>query len=278
MRKVKFFSVLVLLALLLGINDVVVTAHEPPPTNVDQTLPNDIEAVLFNYSEALSTGQLTQEAYYTPTMQDLLRERRRFYEEYFEVLHSTLESISSKFVFDPNSVGTDTEVPVSSDGRLMLGDASISVLSDGRLSVQVTEKVILRGRYNTPPEEHPLVLAGHWALSRTDDEHVKRELEKYIESVMEGTRKSFEEGFETPLIVRHSLVVARTPAGLQIVEDSFTDQDAVFSGVDHIIWVDGQYVRTKPDFTAMPDYQRYAMPIEELGKKLLDRFTEDHSR
>ena len=151
-------------------------------------------------------------------------------------------------------------------------------ISKDQLSVQVVENVILQGRCTTPPEEHPLVLAGRWALSRTQDERVKQGGEKYIQSVMEEAKRCMEDGFETTLFVRHSLVVARTSTGLQIRQDSFTDQDQVFSGIDHVTWVDGQYVRNRPDFTAMPDYQRYTMPTEELGKELLDRFTREYGQ
>ena len=104
MRKVKFVSVFVLLALVLSVGPGAVVAQEPlPPSNVGQTLQNDIEAVLSDYSRALSTGRVTQEAYYTPTMEDLVQERGSFYEEFFEVgLHSTLDSVESEFVFADN--------------------------------------------------------------------------------------------------------------------------------------------------------------------------------
>jgi len=61
--------------------------------SVNQDLRNDIEALLLDYSESLSTGWIGQEAYYTPMMRNLIQERRRFYEKYFEVgLHSTFST------------------------------------------------------------------------------------------------------------------------------------------------------------------------------------------
>jgi hypothetical protein len=169
------------------------------------------------------------------------------------------------------------ELPTLSQGKLILAPhyARLSLLSDDRLSIQVTEVVTLYGKYKAPPEEHPLVLAGRWALPRTNDEAVKQKLKRYIQDVMEDTRESSEEGFETTLIVHHRLVVARTQNGLQIVRDTFTDQAEGIPGMDNISWVNGQYVRNKPDFTEMPAYRRHAMSTEELGKKLLHKHSFD---
>jgi len=260
MHKIKFVSIFVLLALLLSVGLGVALAQEPLPlSRVDQALQNDIAAVLSDYSRTLSTGRIAQEDYYTPMMKDLIQERRNFYEEYFEVgLHSTLDSIDSRFMFEP--------------GR---PDVEVFRLSNGRLFVKVTETVILHGRYNASPEESPLIRAGQWALSQTDNEVVRRALEEYIRSVTEDIDKSSEEGFEIEFVVRHDLVIANSKNGLQIVQDSFTDQDKDNpAGTDMVRWVDGKYVRNVPDLTKMPDHQMYATPIEELREDLLDQYTE----
>lgn len=155
---------------------------------------NQVEAVLADYSRALSTGHITQEDLYTPMMRDLIRERRHFYEEYFEVaLHSTLESITAEFVFEPDSI--DAVVAILSGQLKIEPDARVSVLPDDRLSLQVTEKVTLRGRYQVSPEEYPMVQAARWALARTDDETVKQELKEYIRLAVEDMSESSEEGF-----------------------------------------------------------------------------------
>jgi hypothetical protein len=263
MRKLKLFSVFVLGALVLSIGPGAVVAQDPlPPSNFDQTLQNDIEAVLSDYSRALSTGQMTRKDHYTSVMEDLIQERRSFYEEFFEIgLHSTLDSVKSEFVFEP--------------GR---PDVEVSKLSNDQLSVKVTEIVALHGKYNSSPEESPLVQAGRWALSKTDNEAVKRSLEEYIRSITEDMSKSLEEGFEIEFVVRHELVITNGKDGLRIVQDSFTDQDKDNpTGTDVVRWVDGRYVRNVPDLTQMPDYQIYATPIEELRESLLDQYTEMYS-
>jgi hypothetical protein len=88
--------------------------------------------------------------------------------------------------------------------------------------------------------------------------------------------KSSEDGFETTFILRHYLVIAESKGGLQILEDTFTDRNSIDSpsGTDNVIWRDGQFYRSKPDLTKMPDYQIYATSIEELGRKLLEDYTE----
>lgn len=225
---------------------------------------DEAKAIVSNYSEALSTGQITQSAFYTQAMQDLLQERRTFYEEYFRVgLHSKLESVKSDFIWDAGTGETG---------------AVISSFSPEQISVKVTEKVTLRGRTMGSPEEHPMVLAARWALTKTDDGAAKQELENYIQSVSEEARKSSEDGFETMLYVFHNLIMVKTSTGFQLMEDSFTDQDQVFSGIDRVTWSNGQFARNKPDFTALPDYQRYVLSTEELGRLLLDRVTRNHEK
>jgi len=256
----KLILVIVAVAIMVGALTLAVYVKSSflPRLLVNQDLRNDIEAVLLDYSESLSTGQISQETRYTPMMQDLVRERRRFYEEYFEVgLHSTLDSVKSEFVLGPDYPGVE-----------------ISTLPNDQMSVKVTEKVTLYGRYCSP-EESPTVQAAWWAISRTDDETVKQALEEYIRSIKEDVSKSPKDGFEITFIPRHYLVIAESKGGLQILEDTFTDRNSIDSpsGTDNVIWRDGQFYRSKPDFTKMPDYQIYATSIEELGRKLLEEYT-----
>jgi hypothetical protein len=159
----KFILVIVAVAIVVGALTLAVYVKSSffPRLLVNQDLRNNIEAVLLDYSESLSTGQISQETCYTPMMQDLVRERKRFYEEYFEVrLHSTLDSVKSEFVLGPDYPGVE-----------------ISTLPNDQVSVKVTEKVTLYGRYCSP-EEPPTVQAAWWAISRTDDETVKQALEE----------------------------------------------------------------------------------------------------
>ena len=258
----KLILVIVATAIMVGALTLAVYVKSSffPRLLVNQDLRNDIEAVLLDYSKSLSTGQISQEIYYTPMMQDLVRERRGFYERYFEVgLHSTLDSVKSEFVLGSGYPGVE-----------------ISTLLNDQVSVRVTEKVTLYGRYNCSPEESPIVQAARWAISGTDDEAVRRALEEHIRSIEEDVSKSSEDGFEITFILRHYLVIAKSKDGLQIVEDTFTDRDPTDnpSGTDNVIWRDGQFYRSKHDFTKMPDYQIYATSIEELGRKLLEDYTE----
>jgi len=277
MRKLKFVSVFVLLALLLSAGPGAVMGQEPPPPVVDQALLNDVEEALSGYSQALSTGQITQKGRYTSGMRALIQERRAFYEEFFEVaLHSTLESITSEFLFDPNSVDADAAIP---DGQLKVGpDAKVSVLSDDQLSLQVTEKVTLYGRYKASPEEAPTIQAARWALARTDNEAVKQELKEYIQRAAEDVAESSEEGFEITLTPHHSLIVAKSRNGIQIVRDSFTNRSNDDPGTDNVIWTDGEYVRNKPDFTEYPNYRMYTRPVNEMGKEMLDFYTKMYGK
>jgi len=256
----KLILVIVAVAIVVGALTLVVCVKSSffPRLLVNQDLRNDIEAVLLDYSESLSTGQISQETCYTPMMQDLVRERRRFYEEYFEVgLHSTLDSVESEFVFADNP------------------GVEISTLPNDQLTVKITERVTLHGKYDCSPEEYPEIQAARWAISRTDDETVKRALEEYIRSIKEDVSKSSEDGFEITFILRHYLVIAESKGGLQILEDTFTDRNSIDSpsGTDNVIWRDGQFYRSKPDLTKMPDYQIYATSIEGLGRRLLEEYT-----
>ncbi|MDY7079541.1 MAG: amidase domain-containing protein [Chloroflexota bacterium] len=151
------------------------------------------------------------------------------------------------------------------------------MLPNDQLTVKITERVTLHGKYDCSPEEYPEIQAARWALSKTDGEAVRQAIEQYIRSVKDDLSKSSgEEGFEITFILRHHLVIAKGKNGLQIVEDTFTDRNPIdnLSGTDNVIWRDGRYFRNKPDLTEMPDYQLYAIPIEKLGQNLLNHYTE----
>ncbi|MDY7041809.1 MAG: hypothetical protein SVX38_13210 [Chloroflexota bacterium] len=215
----------------------------------------DIRAILLDYSTCLSTGQVTKDSYYSPMMRDLLQDRRGFYKEFFDVgLHSDLLSIESDFTIE--SIVQDDE-----QGNLY--------------NVKATEMVILHGKYRcSSPEEYPLVKSGRWALSRTDDPAVKKAIEGYIESMVDGVNESIKEGgFDIVFVVRHELVMSNEKS-LRIVQDSFTDAaNDNPEGTDNISWINGRFVRRKPDLTKMPDYVMYNTPIEQLGESLLDTYS-----
>jgi hypothetical protein len=220
-------------------------------------LQRQVPALLSEYSHALSSGQITCETCYSPPMKDLIRERRSFYREYFEVgLCSTLDSIGSEFISSPGS------------GALILP------LPGGRLSVKMKETVALRGRPSYSVEESPLIRAARWALLRTGDQAAIQELEKMIQQATADISKAREEGFESTDVLDHDLVIAADNGKPLIVRDSFANRTESGSspGPDSIAWADGRYMRrNKPDFENMPDYQRCHAPVEELGARLLEK-------
>lgn len=185
---------------------------------VRRGLRNDIEAILLDYSKSLSTGHITREDYYTPMMRELIRERRGFYEGYCRL--STLDSIKSEFWLGSDYPGIE-----------------ISALPNGQMSVKVTEKVTLRGRYNGSP---PGVQVARWGISGTDNEAIRQTFEEYIQSVNNPS----EDDFETVLLLRHYLVIAKDKDEIQVVQDTFTNRSVDSpSGTDNVIWKDGQFYR-----------------------------------
>lgn len=220
----------------------------------------EIQELLRDYSTSLVTGQVTKDAYYSPAMMDLLQERRSFYDEFFAVgLHSDLLSLESNF-------NVESITRTAEQGDLY--------------TVHAVEMVTLRGKYQcSSPEEYPLVRSGRWALVRTADPAVQKDIEGYIESMVEGITQSIkEESFETVFIVRHELMMADVKEGLKILQDSFSDaaNDDV-EGFDNVSWVQDAFVRHISDLTRMPDYVMYHSSIEELGQSLLDAYTGMHS-
>lgn len=261
MKSTRFTSLSVTLTLVMVVSlFLAATAFAGKPVGagsqaavLDQQVLNQVNGTLLGYSQALA-GNSDQRS--GLALQSLIQDRRKFYNEYFQVgLYSNLESVRSTF---------------------LSADAKVTTLPDKNLAVQATEKVTLRGRYKVTPEAHPMVLAARWAMAKTTDSGVKQGLDRYVQNFMQGARKSYAEGYETELLVRHSLVLARTPAGLQIVKDSFTDQDDTMPGMDNVVWANGQLARNKPDFTTMPDYQRNTMPVEKLGQMMLERATREY--
>lgn len=252
-------------------------AKPPQPVDIDASSLAGIATVLSAYSQALSSEPGLEKSSPPAALQELVQERQAFYTEYFEVgLYSTLESIRAEFAFDPQSFGTASDPTATAENQVAVSDAVISARGRDEWSVQVTEKVTLRGRYKTAPEQHPLVVASQWAIGQTKDERVKQGLKDRIQHVIADSQRSYKEGFETTIEARHSLVVSKTPSGFQIVQDAFTDQGEMVGGMDNVTWAKGKLIRNKPDFTTMPDYQRHVLPVEELGQMLLERATREY--
>jgi|GEM_PF-4016106 len=258
--------------------------------SISRQLLQDVDVLLDDYRHALVTGDITEPSYYSQEMQELIKNRRWFYAEYMNVgLMSELQSLTSEFYYQPrkdysvpalvtvlldsNSSSTRWDVLRGRSAAIPV-DAQIRVLSDDRFSLRVTEMVTVYAKYSVPPEEYPGVLGARWALERTTDPLVEKELQEYITSSMNEVRPSFEEGYEIVFILYHHMIVQRTPTGLQIIEDTFTDRDTIFPGTDNVMWVDGNFVRDTSKFTTTAEYLLYQKSVEEIGKNLLKRYTE----
>jgi len=146
--------------------------------------------------------------------------------------------------------------------------------------VQAVEMVTLRGKYKcSSPEKYPLVKSGRWALARADDPAVRKAIESYVQSMVEGVEQSIrEDAFEIVFIVRHNLLVRNDGKSPKIAQDSFTDaaNDNV-EGHDNVGWTQNSFIRRKSDLTRMPDYVIYHTSIEELGQSLLATYLEMRS-
>jgi len=255
---------------------------------IQRKLLADVEAVLTHYNQTLAAGEGEASEIYSPRMQALIQNRRQFYAEYLEIgLKSHLVAITADFdfvprqdvlpvafaraLFTPGSTSTWWDV-LSGRAVTVPYEAQVRALQDGYYTIQVTEMVTLSARYAVPPEQHPVVLAAQWALGRTKDPGVRQQLEEHRQGYLEDTRKSYEDGYELVHIIYHRLLVKYTPTTLQIVEDTFTDQDAIFAGFDAVMWVDGEFVRNTAGVFDTMEARMYQKPVEDIGRGLLWRY------
>jgi hypothetical protein len=257
-----------------GSRDEILLANLPDPTcsyggcNWGQILAYDADTVedlirhlLGDYSQALSSGQIAQPESYSPAMRDLIAERRAYYQELYQVaLHSSLLGIQSRYQID-------SIVPDTAEEDLYV--------------VQAREMVTLRGRYREPtPEEYTSTRAALWALARTDHPAVQEALQEQIAREMAAYLAGMDtaSSYEIPSFVRHHLLVREGADGLIIVQDTFDDKARDNpDGIDVVDWIDGQFVRRKPDLTLWSDYAMYHEPLDKVeaeGRRLLESYTQ----
>jgi len=223
----------------------------PPSLSGEQA-----QALLDDYSQTLSSGQIGHEGFYSEAMLGLINERRAYYQEFHQVaLHSSLLGISSRYELD--SVAPDA-------------------VEDGLYHIQAVEMVTTTGRYREPtPGEYTSTRAALWALARTDHPAVQQALQEYITREMARylARVNTASNYDTVWIVRHQLLIRAGESGSTIMEDTFDDKASDNTeGFDVVNWVDGRFVRHKPDWTGFPDYVMYHEPLEKveaLGRSLL---------
>jgi len=219
------------------------------------TVEEAIKAVLQNYSQSLSVGQITQDDLYSPAMKELLRERRAFYSEFFQVaLHATLTGISS--TFEINSIVKDEQ-------------------EAGIYRVEAAEIIEFQGYYL--PKKDCLTQAVYWASLQAGESSVKASLLEYFDELTKDKENELwgKSTFSiTWIIFSHTLVLSRQDNAFQIIQDTYSDaaNDNPF-GTDVIKWDNGTFTRRKPDLTQWPDFEMYQRCIEEQGKDLLIEYS-----
>ena len=174
MRKLRLISVLVLLVLLLSVS---LGAAAPWLGNDASAnrISSEVEALLNDYSAFLSSGTTASDSSYSKAIKELVRERRSFYEEFFDKgLVCDLVEIKSEFHF---------EIPAEQPEA----DA---------LKVEAVELVTLSGNNRLPsPEDYPPIKAARWALTQNPNNTARRQIEAYLESMIEGVKETIENGF-----------------------------------------------------------------------------------
>lgn len=142
------------------------------------------------------------------------------------------------------------------------------------VEVKTVEELTSTGKpFIKKVEDYPMVQAANWAISKTEDEAILRELKTYLQNTIDGVNDSIEQGeYEIVWIIQHQLTMDKKTN--RILSDSYTDEATDnINGTDKVTWVDGHFMRNKPDLTLMPDYVINHTPIEELGQDLLDEYT-----
>ena len=112
--------------------------------------------------------------------------------------------------------------------------------------------------------------AAKWALTQTDDEVVRHQLNQYIASMAKGVNVSVENGVKIVFFVRHEIVFQVIDGHSHVFKDTFSDKtNDNGEGYDNIRWTGQEFERYKPDWRQFPDYEMYLTPIEDIGRALL---------
>ena len=249
--KTRNFKLVLVLFSILALLAIPMTAVKAKPLS---SLPSGVEAVLLNYSQYVKTGTTARKGEFSPQMDNLASERQEFYKEFFaKGLHANLITINSQFI-------TDQDITVIQRGNVYF--------------VNLNEKVTMVGDpITTSPEDYPLIQAAKWALNQTDNENIKAELNRYIESMTRGVNKSVQDGVEIVFWNKHNIEIKEEKGQFQIIKDTFTDKAPDNGkGFDNVIWAQGKFTRGKPSWDSMIDYKIYNTSIEAIGQNLLTDF------
>jgi len=250
MHRIKFLSVFVLLALVLSVSVGAAAPWSGNYTSANQIF-SEVEVLLNGYSAFLSSGTTASDSSYSEVVKELVRERRSFYEEFFDKgLVCDLVEIKSEFHF---------EIPEQPEADV--------------LKVRAVELVTLVGNNRlSSPEDYPPIKAARWALTRNPNNIARSRIEAYLESMIEGVKETIENGFEVTVVLDHDLLIRRVNGVFQIAEDQFTDENPIDNpvGLDVIVWENGNFVRIKPDFAKIPEALLYNTPVQQMGKPFLE--------
>lgn len=255
MKRTSTILFLIISFIVLSLATTSVAANNFLPSSTSISLPSDVKSIILDYSQYLSSGNTLNDSSYNQVMKNLVSERRNFYKEYYSLgLHSTLETINSRFVIDESSANGQT---------------------NNDLSVKVNEIVTLNGHpVNTLPDKDPLIIAARWAINQSNNVNVQSALENYIDMRINGIEKSVTNGVSDTFIIKHVLIFTTQNGNRVITQDVFDDKsnDNPF-GFDVMTWSYGKQTRIAPDFTQMVGYYIYNQPIETLGQSLLDDYS-----
>ncbi|MBI5822447.1 MAG: amidase domain-containing protein [Chloroflexi bacterium] len=222
-------------------------------------VPDNVKAMLADYSQHLNSGKTLHKSFYSNAMETLIQDRRDYYSEFYGTgLHTNLTSITSEMYIE--------DTVVTKTGNVY--------------HIEILETVTMFGYPNLDSsEDYPMIPAARWAILNTNNDNVRQALERYIASTTDAVNDSIANGVETVFRIRHKIDIVDTKNGqTQFSKDVFTDKEIDNgSGFDNVNWINGHSARAKSDFTQMPDYIIYIMPIEALGKQLLNDYTKSDS-
>jgi hypothetical protein len=110
-------------------------------------VPDNIKALLVDYSQYLNSGKMLHQPFYSNSMETLVKGRRGFYNEFYAIgLHTSLTSIKSEFLTE--------DAKITRTGNVY--------------HVDVLELVTMFGYPNLDnANDYPMIPAARWAIDRT---------------------------------------------------------------------------------------------------------------
>jgi len=255
MNKKQIVKYLVIVSVVIGICLSTLLNLFAQPNEGVKALPPSIVKALSDYSNYLATNNTESIWSYTSEINCLVEERRNFYKELCDLALMI------------NFVGLKSEY---------LTTSGFTAKQKGNSThIEITEIVTIYAKSMVlDVEDYPLVQSARWALGHTDNEMIKRALDRYLQAMIESVNESITNGITLNYVLRHKLHIVVDNDQAMIVQDSFDDKSIEnVEGTDVAIWKENGFKRIKPDWTRWPDYEFFNTPIDVLGKNLLDHYT-----